>query len=110
MRVALVVGLLFCSSLAGAAPAKTATGTVLFEARWTSGKARLITKLFSTGMWTQQATSPGRPASTTSGRIASQRFDEIKAALAAAKWKRLKPQAQCLGVDTDTVDFYVAGK
>jgi len=108
MRRGLVLGVLLGLGSAHAGP--TSKPTVLFEARWTSSGTRVVTKLFSTGMWTRRATTPGAPSDSDSGRLQTRTLSEISAALRAAKWKRIKAQATCLDVETTPIEIFVDGK
>jgi hypothetical protein len=102
---------LFASTSTASAESKckAGKGTPIFEARFLAGNAKVITKLFATGMWTRVATTPSHEPSKKTGCIEATTLDEIKAALKAAKWKKTKAQAQCLGVHSDTTELYAGG-
>jgi hypothetical protein len=112
IRVAIALAVLIGASRANAAPVthcKAGKGTPIFEARWRSGSAKVVTKLYSTGMWTRLA-SGGSAPSARSGCIEAPDIDEIKAALKAVKWKKIKSQEACYGAGANPVDFYAGGQ
>ena len=112
IRIAVVL-VLVLAARANAAPVthcKPGKGTPIFEARWRSGGAKVVTKLFASGMWTRLATSPGHQPSARSGCIEAPDIDEIKAALKAVKWKKTKAQEPCYGASENPVDFYAGGQ
>lgn len=110
MRLALVVCALAATSLAHAnPPAKPTAPAVLVEVRWHSDGLRVVSKLFSTGMWTRTFTEYGSRTSTTGGRLDSATFEEVKAGLAAARWKVTKAKARCQEASDEATEFYVAG-
>ena len=110
IRVAL--GLCMLMATAAAAPVtqcKPGKGTPIFEARWQSGKATVVTKLFATGMWTRLARSPGHLPQNESGCFEAADIDTIKGALKVVKWKKTKAQEKCDGAEPNPIDFYASG-
>ncbi|HUS28315.1 MAG TPA: hypothetical protein VMZ53_07395 [Kofleriaceae bacterium] len=107
------LALLVLAGSANASPVtkcKPGKGTPIFEARWRSGGARVVTKLYASGMWTRLATSPPQRSEASSGCIEPPTIDEIKAALKTVKWKKPKPQEKCYGVDVTPTDFFAGGQ
>jgi hypothetical protein len=112
MRLVLAMSVLLVGASARAdSECKAGKGTPMLETRWSSGPAKVVTKVFASGAVTRAETR-AKDAPKIRSRtycLSDKKLDEIKAALKAAKWKKTKQQAQCLGVDSDTIDFYVAG-
>jgi hypothetical protein len=111
IRVAVVLAMLVAAR-AGAAPVtqcKAGKGAPIFEARWISGKARIVTKVFESGMWTRLATGFTTQHSK-SGCIEKATLDEIKASLKTVKWKKTKAQEPCYGAEANPVAFYAGGQ
>ena len=111
-RAPIALAVLLLASRANAAPVthcKPGKGTPIFEARWISGKSKVITKLFSTGMWTRHAMNL-TTEKPKSGCIEAPAIDEIKAALKTVKWKKTKAQEPCYGAEANPVDFYAGGQ
>jgi hypothetical protein len=113
IRVAIALAMLVVASRANAAPVthcKPGKGAPIFEARWRSGGAKVVTKLYASGMWTRLATATGDPQHGKSGCIEAAELDEIKAALKTVKWKKTKAQERCFGGESSPVDFYAGGQ
>ena len=89
---------------------KAGKGTPIFEARWHSGKVKVITKLFASGEWKRTPYTWDGKAKTTKTGCVEPHLDEIRAALKAAKWKKKAAQNDCLGVDSSSTEIYTGGK
>jgi len=83
------------------------TGTPIFEARYSSGKKAVITKLYATGTFTRVVLKQS-PLRTSC--IESDRLGAIRTALAEAPWQTTKSPQTCQAVAAETTAIYAAGK
>ena len=112
IRAAIALAVLVVATRANAGPitnCKPGKGTPIFEARWISGKSKVVTKLYASGMWTRLTTNL-TTGKAKSGCIEPPTIDEIKAALKTVKWKKTKAQEPCYGAEANPIDFYAGGQ
>jgi hypothetical protein len=85
--------------------------TVLLEVRWHSAGTKVVSRLFSTGMWTRQVTGGGGITTTKGGKLETTLLDEVKRALEKAPWKVTRARTHCKATDPDdeATEFYVGG-
>lgn len=107
--VALALPTLALARPASLPTCKPGKGTPIFEARWHSGKVKVITKLFASGEWQRTPYGhDGKARRSTKGCVVTE-VDKIRTALKAAKWKKMIAQDQCLGVDASSTELYTFG-